>query len=130
MKITHKDVVQVYSGTPGCMCGCKGTYRDSERSKKNMLTRVLKNDYTIELFGRTDREGIAGCIFAETDTRYQVVYFGEGAKLFEDVTDEELQAEHDNELVERVNLMTGKTYWEPRKTPPHMSPAYESYWSM
>jgi hypothetical protein len=32
--------------------------------------------------------------------------------------------------VERVNLMSGKTYMETVNTPVHMSPAYETYWSM
>ena len=31
--------------------------------------------------------------------------------------------------VERVNLMTGQTYWESINTPAYMSPASESYWS-
>jgi hypothetical protein len=32
--------------------------------------------------------------------------------------------------VERVNMMSGKTYKESINTPVHMSPAYETYWSM
>lgn len=32
--------------------------------------------------------------------------------------------------VERVNLMTGEKYMEKANTPPHLSPAYETYWSM
>lgn len=32
--------------------------------------------------------------------------------------------------VERVNLMTGKTYRESVNTPSYCSPASESYWSM
>lgn len=38
--------------------------------------------------------------------------------------------EEENYEVERVNLMSGKTYMEPRFTPVHCSPAFESYWSM
>ena len=34
------------------------------------------------------------------------------------------------DLVERVNIMTGLKYQEPRTTPVFMSPACESYWSM
>jgi hypothetical protein len=34
------------------------------------------------------------------------------------------------DLVERVNIMTGKRYQEPRNTPVFMSPACETYWSM
>ena len=32
--------------------------------------------------------------------------------------------------VERVNLMSGKTYWESVNTPNYCSPSSESYWSM
>lgn len=33
-------------------------------------------------------------------------------------------------MVERVNLMSGKTYMEPENTPNSCSPASEAYWSM
>ena len=33
-------------------------------------------------------------------------------------------------MVERVNLMSGKTYMEAENTPGYLSPACESYWSM
>jgi len=33
-------------------------------------------------------------------------------------------------MVERVNLMSGKTYLEPVNTPNYCSPASEAYWSM
>ena len=32
-------------------------------------------------------------------------------------------------MVERVNMMTGKTYMERADTPGYMSPSSESYWS-
>jgi len=31
--------------------------------------------------------------------------------------------------VERVNMMSGKTYWESINTPSYCSPASEAYWS-
>ena len=36
----------------------------------------------------------------------------------------------DEDMVERVNLMTGKKYLERRDTPLCVSPASETYWSM
>ena len=43
----------------------------------------------------------------------------------------ELYAEpHSDEMVERVNLMSGKKYMERRDTPIFCSPSSESYWSM
>ena len=33
-------------------------------------------------------------------------------------------------MVERVNMMSGKTYMEPSNTPRYCSPSSEAYWSM
>ena len=35
----------------------------------------------------------------------------------------------DDEIVERVNMMTGVKYKEPLNTPAYLSPSCESYWS-
>ncbi len=35
-----------------------------------------------------------------------------------------------NPMVERVNIMSGKTFMEPRDTPYFCSPSSETYWSM
>lgn len=32
-------------------------------------------------------------------------------------------------MVERINLMSGKTFMEPSNTPSYLSPASEAYWS-
>lgn len=130
MKIDHTNVVRVYSGKSGCMCGCNGTYREEERSKKNMLTRVLKSDFHIDMWNRVDSEGILGCLWNDDGNRTQVVYFGPGVKLFEDVDADTLQDELDSEMVTRVNIMTGKEYQERRDTPLACSPASETYWCM
>ena len=37
---------------------------------------------------------------------------------------------YDDEMVERVNLMSGKKYMERRDTPRFCSPSSEAYWSM
>jgi hypothetical protein len=36
----------------------------------------------------------------------------------------------DPDMVERTNLMTGKKYMEKQDTPPFLSPACETFWSM
>jgi hypothetical protein len=82
MNIDYTHVARVYSGRSGCMCGCKGTYRDSDRSKKVMLTKVLKGDYQVEFFNKPDSDGTAGCIFTDNGDRTQVVYFKVGVPLF------------------------------------------------
>ena len=36
----------------------------------------------------------------------------------------------DPDMIERTNIMTGKKYMEKRDTPPFLSPACETFWSM
>ncbi len=68
---TLENVKTVYSGKPGCMCGCRGKYTtpaQSARSVKILFNKVMNNPkHKIE-------DGIA---FVETATRNLVVYFVE-----------------------------------------------------
>ena len=81
---TLANVTKVYSGKPGCMCGCRGKYSytahgaakdgpgydvsDSinERSVKLIFNKVMNNP---------DRKVEDGIAFVDTDTRSLVVYF-------------------------------------------------------
>ena len=40
--LTVKDVIRVYNGKPGCMCGCKGTYSETSRSKTLAFNKLMK----------------------------------------------------------------------------------------
>ena len=75
---TLANVQKVYSGKPGCMCGCRGKYsyaqgceegyddQVNERSVKILFNKVMNNPaHKIE----------DNCAFVETDTRNLVVYF-------------------------------------------------------
>ena len=68
---TLANVKTVYSGKPGCMCGCRGKYTtpaQSARSVKLIFNRVMNNPkHKVE-------DGIA---FVDTGTRNLVVYFVE-----------------------------------------------------
>ena len=68
---TLADVKTVYSGKPGCMCGCRGKYttpEQSARSVKLIFNKVMNNPaHKIE-------DGIA---FVDTGSRNLVVYFVE-----------------------------------------------------
>jgi hypothetical protein len=44
-------------------------------------------------------------------------------------TDVDTYYEFIERKVERVNMMSGKTYWESINTPSYCSPASEAYWS-
>ena len=81
---TLANVQKVYSGKPGCMCGCRGKYSytahgavegnpgydvsDSinERRVKILFTKVMNNP---------NREVDGNMAFVETDTRNLVVFF-------------------------------------------------------
>lgn len=52
------------------------------------------------------------------------------AKALEKISSYTVTIEDVPEMVERINLMSGKPYMEEKDTPGYMSPARESYWSM
>ena len=68
---TLANVKTVYSGKPGCMCGCRGKYttpEQSARSVKLIFNKVMNNPaHKVE-------DGIA---FVDTGSRNLVVYFKE-----------------------------------------------------
>ena len=84
MYIDISKVSKVYSGRPGCMCGCRGkwsyasTARDipdyyvanvSDRSVKIIANKVAKAAYVqVEEFGNTK------CYYLETGSRTLAVY--------------------------------------------------------
>lgn len=75
LKVTTEMVVRVYSGRPGCGCGCKGTYSESQRSKTIILNKLKKNPMLVEQtgpFARANEEQI--CFSLETESRYLWVF--------------------------------------------------------
>lgn len=70
--LTLEHTVRSYSGRPGCMCGCKGTYNESERARKQAITVLLKNpEVRLQAWKPSDD---AGCLFVDTPTRTRVLY--------------------------------------------------------
>jgi hypothetical protein len=75
--LTLEHTVRAYSGRPGCMCGCKGEYKDSERARKMAITQLLKNpDARVQSWNQ-GRGDDAGCVFVDTDTRTRALYLTE-----------------------------------------------------
>lgn len=70
--LTVDQTVRSYSGRPGCMCGCQGTYNDSERARKMAVTALLKNPAV--RFQVWESKYDAGCMFVHTPTRTRVLY--------------------------------------------------------
>lgn len=86
---TVNNVISVYSGAHGCMCGCIGNHRYnptfikeaanrgygidgdevSERSVKTIITKLKKAG------ARVDEGNEGQYVFAETATRIYVAYF-------------------------------------------------------
>jgi len=73
MMLNVNDTVRAYSGKPGCMCGCNGTYNEGERARKMALTALLKNP-AVRLQTWKPSGGDAGCLYVETATRNRVLY--------------------------------------------------------
>jgi hypothetical protein len=71
--LTVDQTVRSYSGRPGCMCGCNGTYNEGERARKMAMTALLKNE-NARLQSWKPSGGDAGCLFVDTDTRTRVLY--------------------------------------------------------
>jgi hypothetical protein len=71
--LTLEHTVRAYSGKPGCMCGCNGTYKETERARKMAATALLKNP-EVRLQSWKESDGDAGCLFVETPTRNRVLY--------------------------------------------------------
>jgi hypothetical protein len=67
------QTVRSYSGKPGCMCGCNGSYNEGERARKMAMTALLKNP-NVRVQAWNSSADDAGCLFADTDTRTRVLY--------------------------------------------------------
>jgi hypothetical protein len=64
------NIRTVYSGKPGCMCGCKGKYSrvvESPRSVKIIANKLIKNP-------ATQYDALAKCFYLETKTRLLAAY--------------------------------------------------------
>lgn len=90
-----------------------------------MLASELTNKMKIKLNGKGRYLKIK-MVWKHTDQVF--VYTSKGSTQFNanDVVDSDTKS---TVLVERTNLMTGKTYMEERDTPRCCSPASELYWS-
>ena len=60
-----------YSGKPGCMCGCNGTYNEGERARKLAITQLLK-DPRVHLQVWNNNE--EGCLYLVAAARNRVLY--------------------------------------------------------
>ena len=84
--VAVSDIARVYSGRPGCGCGCNGKYYDAPHP---MVKRVLNKLKGLTEEERTPGKGRnrglgyqedvdAGIFFYETEKRYYWIYLKEG----------------------------------------------------
>ena len=72
--IDFKNVKRVYSGRPGCMCGCRGTYNTSALSIKRAVNKLNKRiDWSNSLAVQSHMDD--KCAWFESETYTKVVYF-------------------------------------------------------
>lgn len=69
--LTVEQTTRSYTGKPGCMCGCNGTYNEGTRARKLAITALLK-DPTVQLQAWNNDE--EGCLFIKAVTRNRVLY--------------------------------------------------------
>jgi len=73
MQIDINAIKQVYSGKPGCMCGCKGKYAkpaESMRSVKIIVGKLERNP-------ETQYDAQAKCFYVQTPTRKLAAFLEE-----------------------------------------------------
>jgi hypothetical protein len=91
-----EDVVCVYNGKPGCMCGCNGVYsyatnhreyasKDrgyeveeneiNDRKVKMMFNKFLKNIDQVKCNDGNQEDITSYIYFIETETKNNVIYF-------------------------------------------------------
>lgn len=74
--IDTTKISRVYSGKPGCMCGCKGKYTEFEHGGKNVgSTRIMNTmkDACEKGFAE-ELEVTEQYVFVSTATRYYAIY--------------------------------------------------------
>jgi hypothetical protein len=77
MSLTPEQVLRVYSGRPGCGCGCRGNYSDAKAAKTRALN-VLRNAPVSEVKVSAGMNGEGLILVWETESRYRWVYLKEG----------------------------------------------------
>ncbi len=68
MNTSKDNVVRVYTGKLGCMCGCQGKYSTEGRGVSITYNKVMNHP-------NVRFDDAANCAYVETETRNLVVYF-------------------------------------------------------
>ena len=92
-----EDVDRVYSGRPGCGCGCRGKYTDHDSKTFNATFQKLVGAMVAVVEGglveKTERSGVmvnsdgSAIFYVETETRYRWIYTVKGFVTVEPAED-------------------------------------------
>lgn len=81
---SRSNVLKVYSGRPGCMCGCNGNWTYPVGGQNDVGYEVTQNDRVVsriynKVFASDDQQQLdvpgTKCVYVETGTRNYYVYF-------------------------------------------------------
>jgi hypothetical protein len=70
--IRISDIKRVYSGRPGCGCGCRGKYYDAGHNMVKRVYRILSKSPD------TKCHPADGIFYLENEKRYYWIYLKEG----------------------------------------------------
>jgi len=73
--IRISDIRRVYSGRPGCGCGCRGTYYEAGHNMVKRIYRILSKSPDTKFQSAYTSEGI---FYLENDKRYYWIFLKEG----------------------------------------------------
>lgn len=82
--LTAADVVRVYSGKPGCACGCRGTYYEPaspsfRRVVSNTLRRIAKHEPGDTVWSHENPSLRQGFVSVENDRHVWTAYYSVAA---------------------------------------------------
>jgi hypothetical protein len=72
--LDYTDGIRSYNGKSGCMCGCIGTYKETESAIKRMYNKLMKLP---KIGVHVKKNGVILCIFDDDGNRNSVLYFNE-----------------------------------------------------
>ena len=65
--IKPEDIVRIYSGRPGCACGCRGVYREGLKGKRILNNmKIFCKGHTLQILKGLDKEWLISCECQDT----------------------------------------------------------------
>lgn len=78
-ELSPEHIESVYSGKPGCACGCRGNHSKSEASIRTILRNMRANQAEKKIEDNLDNTG--KIVSTETETRLYIAYLKPGVEV-------------------------------------------------